>query len=69
MKHVTGIVMMIGSVLMGLSIGLPIAQSSKIDIIGGADFPVFLFFFRETFWMLVVGTLLVVVSMVIRHKK
>ena len=70
MKHkITGIVMILGSMLLGLSVALPVIATSNTNIIGGADFATFLFHFGRTSWMAFVGIASIVVCLLVRHKK
>lgn len=68
-KRMTAIAMIVGSVLLGLAIALPVVAASNTGIIGGAGFPTFMFHFRKTAWMANVGLVMIVVSLIIRHKK
>lgn len=68
-KRMTAIAMIVGGVLLCLAIALPVVAASNTSIIGGAGFPIFMFHFRKTAWMANVGFVMIVVSLIIRHKK
>lgn len=68
-NRITGVILILGSLLMGLSIALPILATSDINVVGGADLPTFLFHIGKTAWMAVVGIIMIMVCLFIRHKK
>lgn len=67
-KVFTAVIFLLGIVLLGLAIGLPLVTTANSNIIGGADLPTFLFHFGKTSWMAVVGIILSLVAMFIRYE-
>lgn len=73
-KHIAAILLVIGIVLICLSIALAVIATGNKNIIGGADFPTFVFvFFRENKGLYSIlafcGIISLVASVIVRLRK
>ena len=73
-KHIAAILLVIGIVILCLSIVLAVIATGNKNIIGGADFPTFIFvFFRENkglySTLAFCGIVLLISSVVVRLRK
>lgn len=58
------VLLIIANLLMLLSILIPAVSTATSNVIGGADWPTFRMYFRETLWLGVIGVILWICAVV-----
>lgn len=68
-KRICFIVILVGIVLILLSVILAVVKTSNTNIIGGADLPTFLNYYRSYMWLAEVGSVAILFSALSFGKK